>query len=192
MLSRWRSVVFRVSGPVFAACIIQGCTTVPSDEDRTQAGVQTDITNMQEDLNKIRGRSDHLEMQIEDLNTSVRTLRAGDAGGKAAVEKRLSAMEMRIKSIDESREADKKEIIDKLSQKMADVINRNRVSGERESSRSTQGDIPAGAARHVVKDKESMSGIAQKYGVTVSAILDANRLKNANLVRVGQVLIIPR
>ena len=101
-------------------------------------------------------------------------------------------MEMRIKSIDEAREADKKEIIEKLSQKMADVINRSRVSGDREYSRAPQVDATAGAVKHVVKEKESLSLIAQKYGVTVSAILEANRLKNANVVRVGQVLIIPR
>ncbi|MEI6809452.1 MAG: LysM domain-containing protein [bacterium] len=171
---------------------MQGCTTVPSDEDRTQAAVQTDVSNMHEDLNMLRGRADHLEAQTEELRMSVRALGSGDVAGKAAVEKRLNAMELHIRATDEAREADKKDIIEKLSQKLADVINRNRGSGERESSRSAQGDIPAGAIKHVVKDKESLSVIAQKYGVTVNAILEANRLKNANVVRVGQVLAIPR
>ena len=53
-------------------------------------------------------------------------------------------------------------------------------------------ETPAGGVRHVVKDKETLSVIAQNYGVTVNAIVTANQLKSANFVRVGQVLIFAR
>lgn len=187
MLSHWRSLMFRLSGPVFAACLLQGCTTVPSDDERTQAGVLTDIRNMQEDINTLRGRQDHIDAATEELRTSIRSMSAGDVNGKAAMEKRLSAMEMRIKAIDEAREADKKDIIEKLSQRIADVIN-----GTRSRDRAPAGDGSSGATRHVVKEKESLSQIAQKYGVSVNALIEANHLKNANVVRVGQTLVIPR
>ncbi|MEI6218355.1 MAG: LysM domain-containing protein, partial [bacterium] len=50
----------------------------------------------------------------------------------------------------------------------------------------------AGGTEHVVKVKETLSQIAHECGVTVEALMAANGLKNANMVRVGQRLIIPR
>jgi LysM repeat protein len=55
---------------------------------------------------------------------------------------------------------------------------------------------PAGTATttgrvYVVQAGDSLSKIAVKYGVTVSAIMKANNISNANLIRVGQKLTIP-
>ena len=45
---------------------------------------------------------------------------------------------------------------------------------------------------HVVQRGEYLASIANRYGVSVQALLRANRLSNPNLLRVGQRLIIPR
>jgi LysM repeat protein len=55
-------------------------------------------------------------------------------------------------------------------------------------SRSTQ----QAAQQHRVQPGESVSTIADRYGVSTSAVIDANGLSNAHLVRIGQVLTIPR
>ena len=44
---------------------------------------------------------------------------------------------------------------------------------------------------YVVRKGDNLTAIAKKYGVTITAILKANKLKNANLIKVGQTLIIP-
>ena len=44
---------------------------------------------------------------------------------------------------------------------------------------------------HLVVAGESLSVIAQKYGVSIDAIVEANGLKSANQVFIGQRLIIP-
>jgi LysM repeat protein len=44
---------------------------------------------------------------------------------------------------------------------------------------------------HVVQRGETLSKIAEIYGVTVEAIMSANQLANANLIREGQTLTIP-
>jgi hypothetical protein len=44
---------------------------------------------------------------------------------------------------------------------------------------------------HTVKRNENLTQIAAKYGVTVAAVVEANGLKNANLIEVGQKLVIP-
>ena len=44
---------------------------------------------------------------------------------------------------------------------------------------------------HVVQRGEYLASIANRYGISVQALLRANRLSNPNLLRVGQRLIIP-
>lgn len=51
-------------------------------------------------------------------------------------------------------------------------------------------EAPATREHHVVAG-ETLSSIADDYGVTVGGILDANASINANIIGVGQVLVIP-
>jgi LysM repeat protein len=44
---------------------------------------------------------------------------------------------------------------------------------------------------YVVKAGDQLARIAERYGVTVAAIVKANSLKDPNLITVGQKLIIP-
>ncbi len=44
--------------------------------------------------------------------------------------------------------------------------------------------------KHVVKSGESLTGLAQRYGVSANKLRDYNSLKSGNLL-VGQVLLIP-
>lgn len=44
---------------------------------------------------------------------------------------------------------------------------------------------------YMVKSGDTLSGIAQRYGTTVAALVAMNGIKNANLIYVGQVLNMP-
>jgi predicted chitinase/LysM repeat protein len=48
------------------------------------------------------------------------------------------------------------------------------------------------ATRYRVRAGDTLSEIAEKFGTTVKAIARANHILNANLIRIGQVLVIPR
>jgi membrane-bound lytic murein transglycosylase D len=50
---------------------------------------------------------------------------------------------------------------------------------------------PTQYARHTVRKGESLSRIAARYGVSVSALKAANRLQNVNHIRIGMTLLIP-
>ena len=52
-------------------------------------------------------------------------------------------------------------------------------------------DFPPSAQIHIVQSGETLTGIARRYGTTVSAIASANHLTNPSLILVGQRLAIP-
>lgn len=52
--------------------------------------------------------------------------------------------------------------------------------------------VQAKTVRHQVKPGETISTIAARYGASIQRILQVNGLRQANLVRVGSTLVIPR
>ena len=56
---------------------------------------------------------------------------------------------------------------------------------------SRQAALEAGATRHTVAAGESLSTIAQQYGVSTTALMAFNDITDPNKILVGQVLLIP-
>ncbi|SDN79811.1 LysM peptidoglycan-binding domain-containing protein [Alkalicoccus daliensis] len=54
------------------------------------------------------------------------------------------------------------------------------------------GTAPVSGTKYTVKSGDTLYSIAKRHGVTVSQMVSANKLSNANLIRVGQVLTIPK
>lgn len=50
---------------------------------------------------------------------------------------------------------------------------------------------PPSSTRYTVRAGDTLYSIARRYGVTVQRLVSANNIRNANLIRVGQVLVIP-
>ncbi|MBF7095562.1 LysM peptidoglycan-binding domain-containing protein [Alkalibacter mobilis] len=50
---------------------------------------------------------------------------------------------------------------------------------------------PTTDTKYTVKAGDTLSAIAQKYGVTIQSIATANKISNVNYIYVGQVLVIP-
>lgn len=67
------------------------------------------------------------------------------------------------------------------------------VAGGATTSSSTSGSAASDSApySHIVQPGETLSEIAQKYGVDANAIANANSIANRNQLRAGQALIIP-
>ena len=69
-------------------------------------------------------------------------------------------------------------------------------SGNRSSHVSSFADIgsfptSSKSSTHTVKKGEHLGSIAKKYGVSTSSLARANRLKNANIIEIGDRLVIP-
>ncbi|MFZ2572685.1 MAG: LysM domain-containing protein, partial [Trichococcus flocculiformis] len=50
---------------------------------------------------------------------------------------------------------------------------------------------PTTGTSYTVKAGDTLYAIALRYGVTITQLVNANGIANPNLIRVGQVLIIP-
>ena len=59
------------------------------------------------------------------------------------------------------------------------------------STPSTPSTPPTSTTRYTVQAGDTLYRIAARYGTTVTAIANANNITNVNLIRVGQVLVIP-
>ena len=66
----------------------------------------------------------------------------------------------------------------------------NPPEGTRIASQPTPSKDGAGSIRHVVRNGESLSGLAQRYGISKRKLRDHNSLKSEQLL-IGQVLYIP-
>ncbi|MEY4349638.1 MAG: hypothetical protein RL719_935, partial [Actinomycetota bacterium] len=73
-----------------------------------------------------------------------------------------------------------------------DIDNPPANGGGTGGSGGSGGTTPTTSVKYTVKSGDTLGAIATRYKVTVAAILAANKLTNANSIKVGQVLTIPK
>ena len=78
-----------------------------------------------------------------------------------------------------------------MTGRMADMLRRSGGGAPRGGGGARTGGAAEGY-EHVVQSGETISTIAQAYGVSVAAILRENNLRDANIIREGQKLFIPK
>ncbi|MEI7435649.1 MAG: LysM peptidoglycan-binding domain-containing protein [bacterium] len=183
-LKRWFSA--------FAALFLLasgGCVTMTQADYAQQ---QSEMDTLREDLQKVRERQQAVDMELQALHRDIETTRAGasDAGLRA----RLEEQDRRIQTLAAARSADRQEIVDDISRRVAAMMNGGgaaRTPGKASSGRASQAPAKTETGyEHVVKSGETLSAIAKAYGTTSSAILKASNLKSDN-IRVGQKLFVP-
>lgn len=182
------------------ALTLTGCATF--DNSSAAARAQEDQLILREDLARLQGRLETLEMEYKRLLLEIDQLQ-GHAGGaqeqETAAQRRLNDLERRLEALDAARAQDRQLIIDQLSVKMAEMMSAG--SGRPKSSAKSAAASPArtGSAaanelgyEHIVKEGETLAAIAAAYKVKVSVIIAANNLKNPDALRTGQKLFIPK
>ena len=181
-----------------------GCETLNQQRGREDITVREDTLLLQESNRKLAGRIEALEMESQHLQKQLEQLRAESANMSRSsiqsVDGRLTDLERRVVAVDQSRAKDKQELVDNLSKKMAEIMQRQAyvaakpaaVSGNKSSSGSkTKGNAAASGYEHTVKSGETLTAIAAAYGVKQDVIMKENNLQKPNQIRVGQKLFIP-
>lgn len=183
--------MFSLAFPALLAVMagLSGCVTLV--DESTQMQQREDMLMLQEKLNKIEGRVETVEMEVERMQGGVDSLRSTAArqGEVRSVQSRLDQVEAGLRTVEAAREKDKQEIIDKLSAQIAKIVRTPPSSGA--ARRQTTRSASDTGYEHVVQSGETLSEIASAYGVTVKVILDNNEIGDPNRLRVGQKLFIP-
>lgn len=182
--------IFGIAGAAVMVVWSTGCETIAQQRRRQEMYEQEDKRLVQESMRRIEGRVETLEFELERIQQELgRTRDAAEASARNAaetLETRMGKVEGRMSALEKQREKDRQELVDSLSKKIADIMKSSSSgSASRSAKRSGYG------YEHTVEPGQTLSEISAAYGVSVQRILDENNLKNANLLKVGQVLFIP-
>ena len=164
-----------------------GCASMTGpnpDEARRDADVQM----MAQRLNELQEQVKAVQQENQSLVQEMEQVRAASRGAGSTVQSRLDALEKQLQTLQKARAEDRQAIIDDISHKIQGMLAGS--AGRSSSSSSGGGSSSDTGYEHVVKSGETLSEIAHAYGVTTSAIRQANRMKS-DTVRVGQKLFIP-
>lgn len=175
--------------------LLNGClATFGEQQTQMEAALREDLRLVQEENQRLRGRVEGFDLQLEQLHRSVDALRSAPGGPTLsdvqALQQRIAALEGQLRNLDAARERDRQEIINILSAKIAQMV---APAAKPKSSVSTPA-RRAGAQEgyeHVVESGQTLSAIAAAYNVSAKSIIEANNLTNPNALRVGQKIFIP-
>lgn len=184
--------------PALAGCFATSKQVEMIETDLNRRGAWSDeqIETLQRDINAVRSENEALRLRLDDLSDQLVALGEEVAGRMRDLQDadqrvedlaRQSAAE--AERVDAAQSKDREDLLQRMNLVLDEVVKENKKLVERidalESSAFTFGKM------HEVQQGESLASIARKYGVTAEAIADANGLSDANLIRVGQQLLIP-
>ena len=172
---------FLFGASVVLTALVSGCTT--TDRSRSSMQEKENILLLREDVNRCKSRLETMEIEQQRILNEIKQLRA--KGTDENTRARLDELSNRMSALDAARASDRKAIVDQLSGNMAKMMGASSVSRPSRASSST-------GYEHIVKDGETLSTIAAAYKTRSSVIIQANDLKNPDLLRKGQKLFIPK
>jgi LysM repeat protein len=156
---------------LFAALLLSGCQTPYQSRTSTTRTAENRLIE-QETQRRLNGRIETLEMEVARLSRELDAQRRGFENRCAAIERKS--------------EEDKRELITRLSGQLEKLL----VKAAPAAAPANTGGNAYGI-EHVVLQGQTISTIAKAYNVTPKAIIDANKIKNPSLIRIGQKLFIP-
>jgi len=136
----------------------------------------SDVTMLKERLKGIEMAQEQIAQDIMDLKEQV-------SKSQSSAAENVSKLGQAVKMLEARDEQIRKETIEQISKRMAEIMKSQLSSGSHSSGTGVE---------HVVEAGQTLSAIAQAYGVTVSAIVKANKITDPNSLRAGQKLFIPR
>ncbi len=134
----------------------------------------------------LSARLDGVEQQQASI---VSRLNALERGSGAVSQDEVAALRSDVASLRAAQGKLREEIVDDLSKRISALTEKRAAEArkvrEAESARQKSG------YNHTVEAGQTLSAIAQAYGVSMNAILKANKLSDPSKLHVGQKLFIP-
>lgn len=169
---------------------------VQTDVTATSAWANEELKRQEAEIDALRAENEALRQRMDDIYDQIAKL-GGEVSTRLSelaqsdeqVAAQLQATVQTTDVLAQQRQRDREETLDNMNSILEEVIKENRELRERLDT------LEAGAftfgRMHKVKQGESVASIAKQYGVSPEAIVQANNLSDASLIRVGQELLVP-
>ncbi len=195
-----KNILFH-SLPLLVLVAFSGCETMYNASGRRQEADTAALRAAQErqqlsrdtEIAKAAAQSaevqlQQLDMRLSRLEDSLRQSQNANGADLAALQREISSLKSESAAIRADRETMKKEIVSQISSEVAKLL-----AAQQKAAAATAASAAAASQsgyEHKVQPGQTLSAIAQAYGVSVEKIKKANGLKN-DVIRVGQTLFIP-
>ena len=184
-----------------SAAALSGCETLYTAPSRRQeadtaamrAAMERQQLSRDTEIAKAAAQSaevqlQQLDMRLSRLEDGLRQARSAEGADIAALQREVAAIKGETASLRADRDALKKEIVGEISAEVAKLLAAQQKSAAA-AAQAAQAQSQSGY-EHKVQAGQTLSAIAQVYGVPVEKIKRANGLQS-DVIRVGQVLFIP-
>ena len=195
-----KNMLFRTL-PLFAIVAFSGCETMYNNSGRRQeadnaamrAAMERQQLSRDTEIAKAAAQSAEVQLQQIDarllrLEDTLRQSQNANGSDIAALQREIASLKGETAAIRADRETMKKEIVNQISSEVAKLL-ASQQKAAAAAAASTAAASQSGY-EHKVQPGQTLSAIAQAYGVSVEKIKKANGLKN-DVIRVGQTLFVP-
>lgn len=162
---------------VLIAIGLTGCETMPFQVQTRadRAAMTEDQFIAQENLQRMAGRLETLEMENGRISRDLEALK--------------SQLASRCASIERKSEDDKREMVTRLSGELDKLIKQTSAPAPAPAAKPAAG---SRGIEHVIKPGETLYIISKAYGVSAKTIIDVNKIQDPTHLSVGQKLFIPQ
>lgn len=177
---------------LFGIALISGCTTFePQSTSNAPSKTNAQLMRQREDLRQVSEQNQRLNAQIENLEASIESINQQLHHTQGSLNTSIAAQNEAIRTLEKRQTQDKSDIISSLSKEIENVVANALRSVPTTSTSSSKSAARGNGWEHVVERGQTLSAIAKAYGVSTRVIIQSNKIKNPNNLRIGQKLFIP-
>lgn len=170
--------------------MLSGCQTTGWEQQRQQEQrLASEVAELRISMQRMEHRLADMAREQDALGEDVQLLRQNVREQTARNESVFTSLSSRLDEQVRSQTALRRELTEDLSTRMAEVLRtQQRAAPATRASGRTRAEV---GYEHEVQSGETLSEIARAYGVSSQDIMQANQLRDPNVLRVGQTLFIP-
>jgi len=178
-------------GVIFALA----CSASARDKDLLQEQVsqREDIRLIQEKIGQLENDLQALKGDNETLNAGIVRLKtdlAAERKSHEQLQKEIERLDGLIRKLDAAREQDRKTLVEEVGREINRLIQKNSPKPPSSSEKTGKTKVQEGV-EHTVEKGQTLTAIAEAYGVSKKSIMEANHLTKSEL-KAGQKLFIPQ
>ena len=175
-------------GPILLAAAL--LLAAPGPAQRVAAQQQQALREVEFAVQRLAARFDAIEQRQDALSARLAALERGEGRAALATKDEVAALRTDLAALKAAQSRMRGEIVDDLSGRISAITERQaraQAAAAREAERQARGS----GYSHVVESGQTLSAIAEAYGVSVRAIMKANKITDPTKLQVGQKLFIP-